>query len=75
MLVGSSSHYFASAIAAIIVPALITVNVVTVMIILSLVATVVFIIWCGVIKKQKINSKFKQQYFDHLHTKLLYRNN
>ena len=44
-----------------VVPALITVNVATVVIILSLVVTVVFIVWCCVIKKQKINSKLKQQ--------------
>ena len=49
--------YFAPATAAI-VPALITVNVVTVT---SLVVAIVFIVWCFVIKIRKIKSKLKQQ--------------
>ena len=53
-----SAYYFAPATAAV-VPALITVNVVTVM---SLVVAMVFIVWCCVIKIRKIKSKLKQQY-------------
>ena len=46
---------------AVVVPALITVNVATVVIILSLVVAIVFIVWCCVIKIRKIKSKLKQQ--------------
>ena len=51
--------YFDPGVNAAVVPALITVNMVTG---ISSVVTIVFIVWCCVIKNRKIKSKLKQQW-------------